>query len=149
MEGLSYWIFLAIFYLLSAFMKKRRQQGSETSTEKKPNIFQNQFFKDLFQDLKEVDVESKDSFLEEFDDSYEEEISVEEQDKNLEEELIFSEKLSKLPDLGVQTKIKAFSNRDIKRQMKINFLKGSESLKSGIMIKEILDKPRALRKKRF
>ncbi|MDB9884227.1 MAG: hypothetical protein ACKVKJ_03810 [Fidelibacterota bacterium] len=149
MEGLSYWIFLAIFYLLSAFMKKRRQQGSETSTEKKPNIFQNQFFKDLFQDLKEVDVESKDSFLEEFDDSYEEEISVEEQDKNLEEELIFSEKLSKLPDLEVQTKIKAFSNRDIKRQMKINFLKGSESLKSGIMIKEILDKPRALRKKRF
>ncbi|MDB9722784.1 hypothetical protein OAA83_02520 [Candidatus Marinimicrobia bacterium] len=130
-------------------MKKRRQQGSETSTEKKPNIFQNQFFKDLFQDLKEVDVESKDSFLEEFDDSYEEEISVEEQDENLEEELIFSEKLSKLPDLGVQTKIKAFSNRDIKRQMKINFLKGSESLKSGIMIKEILDKPRALRKKRF
>ena len=130
-------------------MKKRRQQGSETSTEKKPNIFQNQFFKDLFQDLKEVDVESKDSFLEEFDDSYEEEISVEEQDKNLEEELIFSEKLSKLPDLDVQTKIKAFSNRDIKRQMKINFLKGSESLKSGIMIKEILDKPRALRKKRF
>jgi|TARA_B110000495_G_scaffold37142_1_gene29809 hypothetical protein len=149
MEGLSYWIFLAIFYLLSAFMKKRRQQGSETSTEKKPNIFQNQFFKDLFQDLKEVDVESKDSFLEEFDDSYEEEISVEEQDKNLEEELIFSEKLSKLPDLEVQKKIKAFSNRDIKRQMKINFLKGSESLKSGIMIKEILDKPRALRKKRF
>jgi hypothetical protein len=149
MEGLSYWIFLAIFYLLSAFMKKRRQQGSETSTEKKPNIFQNQFFKDLFQDLKEVDVESKDSFLEEFDDSYEEEISVEEQDKNLEEELIFSEKLSKLPDLEVQTKIKAFSNRDIKRQIKINFLKGSESLKSGIMIKEILDKPRALRKKRF
>ena len=126
-------------------MKKRRQQGSETSTEKKPNIFQNQFFKDLFQDLKEVDVESKDSFLEEFDDSYEEEISVEEQDKNLEEELIFSEKLSKLPDLEVQTKIKAFSNRDIKRQMKINFLKGSESLKSGIMIKEILDKPRSLR----
>ena len=149
MEGLSYWIFLAIFYLLSAFMKKRRQQGSETSTEKKPNIFQNQFFKDLFQDLKEVDVESKDSFLEEFDDSYEEEISVEEQDKNLEEELIFSEKLSKLPDLEVQKKIKAFSNRDIKRQMKINFLKGSEILKSGIMIKEILDKPRALRKKRF
>ena len=78
-------------------MKKRRQQGSETSTEKKPNIFQNQFFKDLFQDLKEVDVESKDSFLEEFDDSYEEEISVEEQDKNLEEELIFSDETVYVP----------------------------------------------------
>ena len=149
MEGLSYWIFLAVMYLLSAFMKKRRQQESDVPIEKKPSIFQNQFFQDLFQDMKEINVESEDSFLEEFDDSYEEEISVEEQDKNLEEELIFSEKLSKLPDLEVQKKIKAFSNRDIKRQMKINFLKGSESLKSGIMIKEILDKPRALRKKRF
>ena len=73
MEGLAYWIFLAAFYLLSAFMKKRRQQVSDndTSSEKKSNIFQNQFFQDMFQDMKEIDVEPDELSLEE--DSYLEE----------------------------------------------------------------------------
>ena len=91
MEGLAYWIFLAAFYLLSAFMKKRREQvsDSDTSSEKKSNIFQNQFFQDMFQDMKEIDVEPEELSLEE--DSYLEEDNSLEEYNSLEEEPIFKD----------------------------------------------------------
>ena len=151
MEGLAYWIFLAAFYLLSAFMKKRRQQvsDSDTSTEKKPSIFQNQFFQDLFQDMKEVNVESEDSFLEKFDNLDERKILEEENNKTLEEEVIISEDLSKSSDVEKDKKIKHLSSYDIKNQLQVSFFKNIEDLKRSIIIKEILDKPRALRKNIF
>jgi len=151
MEGLSYWIFLAAFYLLSAFMKKRRQQvsDSDTSTEKKPSIFQNQFFQDLFQDMKEVNVESEDSFLEKFDNLDEREILEEENNKTLEKEVVISEDLSKSSDGEKDKKIKRLSSYDIKNQLQVSFFKNIDDLKRGIIIKEILDKPRALRKNIF
>ena len=133
MEGLAYWIFLAAFYLLSAFMKKRRQQvgDSDSSSEKKSNIFQNQFFQDMFQDMKEIDVEPEELSLEE--DSY------------LEEEPIFKD-LSKLSNEDGNKKNKPISKHDIKKQIGVNFFKNPNDLKRGIIMKEILDKPRALRK---
>jgi hypothetical protein len=139
MEGLAYWIFLAAFYLLSAFMKKRREQvsDSDTSSEKKSNIFQNQFFQDMFQDMKEIDVEPEELSLEE--DSYLEE------DSPLEEEPIF-EDLSKLSNEDGNKKNKPISKHDIKKQIGVNFFKNPNDLKRGIIMKEILDKPRALRK---
>ncbi len=38
---------------------------------------------------------------------------------------------------------------DIKKQIQVNFFKSSNDLKRGIIMKEILDKPRALRKNIF
>ena len=139
MEGLAYWIFLAAFYLLSAFMKKRRQQvsDSDTSSEKKSNIFQNQFFQDMFQDMKEIDVEPEVLSLEE--DSYLEE------DNSLEEKPIFND-LSKLSNEDGNKNNKPISKHDIKKQIGVNFFKNPNDLKRGIIMKEILDKPRALRK---
>ena len=139
MEGLAYWIFLAAFYLLSAFMKKRRQQvsDSDTSSEKKSNIFQNQFFQDMFQDMKEIDVEPEVLSLEQ--DSYLEE------DNSLEEEPIFKE-LSNFSNEDGNKKNKSISKHDIKKQIGVNLFKNPKDLKRGIIMKEILDKPRALRK---
>ena len=120
-------------------MKKRRQQvsDSDTSSEKKSNIFQNQFFQDMFQDMKEIDVEPEELSLEE--DSYLEE------DSPLEEEPIF-EDLSKLSNEDGNKKNKPISKHDIKKQIGVNFFKNPNDLKRGIIMKEILDKPRALRK---
>ena len=120
-------------------MKKRRQQvsDSDTSSEKKSNIFQNQFFQDMFQDMKEVDVEPEELSLEE--DSYLEE------DNFLEEEPIFKD-LSKLSNEDGNKKNKPISKHDIKKQIVVNFFKNPNDLKRGIIMKEILDKPRALRK---
>tara|TARA_B110000914_G_scaffold186726_1_gene170844 strand:+ start:706 stop:1182 length:477 start_codon:yes stop_codon:yes gene_type:complete len=155
MEGLSYWIFLAVMYLLSAFMKKRRQQESDVPIEKKPSIFQNQFFQDLFQDMKEINVESEDAFLEEFDDSDNDEILEEEVDKILDKEIIStSEKdnqtvfvdSSKLTDLHDSKRYQLLNNRGINREILGNYFNNLDDVKRGIIIKEILDKPRALRK---
>jgi len=120
-------------------MKKRREQvsDSDTSSEKKSNIFQNQFFQDMFQDMKEIDVEPEELSLEE--DSYLEE------DSPLEEEPIF-EDLSKLSNEDGNKKNKPISKHDIKKQIGVNFFKNPNDLKRGIIMKEILDKPRALRK---
>ena len=139
MEGLAYWIFLAAFYLLSAFMKKRRQQvsDSDTSSEKKSNVFQNQFFQDMFQDMKEIDVEPEVLSLDE--DSYLEE------NNSLEEKPIFND-LSKLSNEDGNKNNKPISKHDIKKQIGVNFFKNPNDLKRGIIMKEILDKPRALRK---
>ena len=63
-------------------MKKRREQVSDSSTEKNPNIFQNKFFQDLFQDMKEVEVDYEEPPLEEFENSFDEE------EKHLEKENI-------------------------------------------------------------
>ena len=132
-------------------MKKRRQQvsDSDTSTEKKPSIFQNQFFQDLFQDMKEVNVESEDSFLEKFDNLDEREILEEENNKTLEEEVVISEDFDKSSDVEKDKKIKRLSSYDIKNQLQVSFFKNIDDLKRGIIIKEILDKPRALRKNIF
>ena len=120
-------------------MKKRRQQvsDSDTSSEKKSNIFQNQFFQDMFQDMKEIDVEPEELSLEE--DSYLEE------DNSLEEEPIFKD-LSKLSNEDGNKKNKPISKHEIKKQIGVDFFKNPNDLKRGIIMKEILDKPRALRK---
>ena len=57
MEGIGYWIFLAVMYLLSMFFKKRQQQvpnDSEPSNNKKSNLFEAEFLQDMFGDLKEM-----------------------------------------------------------------------------------------------
>ena len=120
-------------------MKKRRQQvsDSDTSSEKKSNVFQNQFFQDMFQDIKEIDVEPEELSLEE--DSYLEE------DSPLEEEPIFKD-LSKLSNEDGNKKNKPISKHEIKKKIGVDFFKNPNDLKRGIIMKEILDKPRALRK---
>jgi len=143
MDGLSYWIFLAVFYLLSALMKKRREQVSDSSTEKNPNIFQNKFFQDLFQDMKEVEVDYEEPPLEEFENSFDEE------EKHLEKENIVFEDISTLSNEEEHKKNKPKNQYDIKKQIQVNFFKSSNDLKRGIIMKEILDKPRALRKNIF
>jgi hypothetical protein len=139
-------------------MKKRRQQESDGPIEKKPSIFQNQFFQDLFQDMKEINVESEDSFLEEFDDSDNDEILEEKVDKILDKEIIStSEKdnqtvfvdSSKLTDLHDSKKYQLLNSREINRAIQGNYFNNLDDVKRGIIIKEILDKPRALRKNIF
>lgn len=151
MEGLSYWIFLAAMYLLSAFMKKRQQQVRSSSKENKSKVFQNKFFEDLFQDLKEVGVEPEDPILEQFEDSSPDKIVVEEE-------------LISIPEKETSTNLESFSKPDNlvspkeslvlteKSKKKLVFSKlfnNIDDLKQGIIMKEILDKPRAIRRNIF
>ena len=151
MEGLSYWIFLAAMYLLSAFMKKRQQQVTSSSKENKSKVFQNKFFEDLFQDLKEVGVEPEDPILEQFEDSSPDKIVVEEEKNILDEEFI------SIPGKEPSDNLESFSKPDNlvspkESKKKLVFSKlfnNIDDLKQGIIMKEILDKPRAIRKNIF
>lgn len=158
MEGLSYWIFLAAMYLLSAFMKKRQQQVRSSSKENKSKVFQNKFFEDLFQDLKEVGVEPEDPILEQFEASSPDKIVIDEEKNILDEEFI------PIPEKETSTNLESFSKSDNlvspKRSLvltkeskkKLVFSKlfnNIDDLKQGIIMKEILDKPRAIRRNIF
>jgi hypothetical protein len=158
MEGLSYWIFLAAMYLLSAFMKKRQQQVTSSSKKNKSKVFQNKFFEDLFQDLKEVGVEPEDPILEQFEDSSPDKIVVEEEKNILDEEFISIpgkepsdnlESFSK-PDNLVSPKESLLLTKESKKKLVFSKLFNNiDDLKQGIIMKEILDKPRAIRKNIF
>ena len=158
MEGLSYWIFLAAMYLLSAFMKKRQQQVTSSSKENKSKVFQNKFFEDLFQDLKEVGVEPEDPILEQFEASSPDKIVIDEEKNILDEEFI------SIPEKETSTNLESFSEPDNlvspkeslvltkKSKKKLVFSKlfnNIDDLKQGIIMKEILDKPRAMRRNIF
>ena len=63
MEGIGYWLIIAVLYLLSAFMKKRKQQAarreleqedSVPDSEQKQTLFQAKYLQDLFGDMKNM-----------------------------------------------------------------------------------------------
>ena len=91
----------------------------------------------MFQDMKEIDIEPEELSLEE-DNSLE-------VDNSLKVEPIFKD-LSNLSNEDGNKKNKPISKHDIKKQIGVNFFKNPNDLKRGIIMKEILDKPRALRK---
>jgi len=93
--------------------------------------------------MKEVEVDYEEPPLEEFENSFEE------KEKPLEKENIIFEDFSTLFNEEEHKKNKPINPHDIKKQIQVNFFKSSNDLKRGIIMKEILDKPRALRKNIF
>jgi len=152
MEGIGYWIFLAAMYLLSALFKKRQQQvpaDSEDSTKKKPNPFKAEFLQDMFGDLKEMvggDEEKEEDELADFEYVVEEEEIPEPVHIPQEHDhVVFKDLSSK--DLKTIPK----ENRFWKNQYKTNkgigpLFTDMDDLKRAIVMKEVLGKPRALRR---
>ena len=93
--------------------------------------------------MKEVEVDYEEPPLEEVENSFDEE------EKHLEKENIVFEDISTLSNEEEHKKNKPKNQHDIKKQIQVNFFKSSNDLKRGIIMKEILDKPRALRKNIF
>ena len=140
MEGLGYWIFIAVLYLLSALMKKRQQQvpasqDSDPQKEKKPNLFQAEFLQDLFGDIKEYVSEPEEVIIEEVADLDISEKDIESKPIYIPEE---PEPIHKKHQFWKKEKTKS-----VELDIKFNNI---NDLKRGIIIKEILDKPRAIRR---
>ena len=163
MEGIGYWLIIAVLYLLSAFMKKRKQQAarreleqedSVPDSEQKQTLFQAKFLQDLFGDMKNmaersglVSEQEKDDFIiSEADESieYEQELF----DKDLEPEqiepgeTIFKDISEQAPEL---LKIDWEGITIIHHNLS-PILRDRHHLKRAIVLKEILDKPRAMRR---
>ena len=163
MEGIGYWLIIAVLYLLSAFMKKRKQQAarreleqedSVPDSEQKQTLFQAKYLQDLFGDMKNMversglvsEQEKNDFIIPEADESieYEQELF----DNDLEPEpikpgeTVFKDISEQAPEL---LKID-WEGITIIHHYLSPILRDRHHLKRAIVLKEILDKPRAMRR---
>jgi Tfp pilus assembly protein PilO len=160
MEGIGYWLPIAALYLLSAFMKKRKQQAarreleqedSVPDSEQKQTLFQANFLQDLFGDMKNMAERSGLVLEQEKDD-----IIIPEADESIEyEQELFDKDLEQESIEPLETVFKDISEQAPKL-LKIDWegthhylnpiLRDRHHLKRAIVLKEILDKPRAMRR---
>ena len=157
------WLGVLLLYLISGFMKKRQQNQNRKKIESDPewdinhsekqlesdsDVFDN-FINDLFEtnpktpsnlssDIKQVIKEENVETLLQNNDS-KIDLKIDDKKENFEDKVYHSE-LAERDELH-------FGNKwNKKTKTNITFLKSKESLRSSIIIKEILEKPLSLRK---
>ena len=153
MEGLGYWIFIAVLYLLSALMKKRQQQvpplqDSDPQKEKKPNLFQAEFLQDLFGDMKEYVSEPEEVIIDELADLDIAEKDIEPEPIDIQEEhnhVVIKDLSEQEPEPNYK-KYEYWKKAKTKK-VEFDFMfNNNNNLKRSIIMKEILDKPRAIKR---
>ena len=171
MEGLGYWFFLAVMYLLSAFFKKRKQQATRqqgeqeklgSQTQESQNPFKSDFLKDLFGDIKEFGEEHDvDGDIKEFGEEHveiqeeyfdnkeldEKQISMAKEDQTSKDhDHVVFEDLSNPEPEPIHKEYQYWKTHPVKKhQFDLSF-DSYDELKRAIIMKEILDKPRAQRR---
>ena len=159
MEGLGYWFFLAGMYLLSAFLKKRkrqaaRQQGEQeklgSQTQESQNPFKSDFLKDIFGDIKEFGQEHDVEIQEEYFDNKEldeKQISMAKEDQTSKEhDHVVFEDLSNPEPEPIHKEYQYWKKDPVKKHKFDLSFDSNDELKRAIIMKEILDKPRAQRR---
>ena len=159
MEGLGYWFFLAVIYLLSAFLKKRKQQAARqqgeqeklgSQTQESQNPFKSDFLKDIFGDIKEFGQEHDVEIQEEYFDNKEldeKQISMAKEDQTSKDhDHVVFEDLSNPEPEPIHKEYQFWKKDPVKKhQFDLSF-DSYDELKRAIIMKEILDKPRAQRR---
>ena len=161
MEGIGYWIFIAVLYLLSSLMKKRRQQAISQQQDKedpnstdevKPNPFQAEFLQDLFRDMKDLVEDPEEISEDEIDNIYVDEEAEEiEPEKEVvvasdENSHVVFEDLSEPEPEPIHEVYQYWKKQKVKMSAFNLSFNSINDLKRAIVLKEILDKPRALRR---
>ena len=161
MEGIGYWIFLAVLYLLSSLMKKRRQQAigqqqdkedPNSTDEVKPNPFQAEFLQDLFRDMKDLVEDPEEITEDEIENIY---VDEEAEEIEPEKEVVVAsdedshavfEDLSKPEPEPIHEEYQYWKKQKVEMSAFSLLFTSMNDLKRSIVLKEILDKPRALRR---
>lgn len=167
MDGIGYWVFLMILYLISSWMKKRKQsltlkemedeENPSDSPSKLDEILQVFNLDDVIRSSggHSIDVEESDEemFSEESHPSTLETKDDKESEKYIDDEPIvnatdYSQQQERKPFLSIKEskivhdeKKTSFSN-----EIRTNLFHSSHQIKQAILLKEILDKPRAVRR---
>ena len=160
MEGLAYWLFIAALYFLSTLMKKRQQKIARNKLDQEDAVSDNSDFiktepetmNDFFDQLKNYGKEFLD--LDEVEDK--EYVIQEEEYVNKEIDIdIPSEEISRavFDDLSEETMEPIHKEYRITKKQNQNIslvvnslLNDNDKVKKAIILKEIFDKPRALRR---
>ncbi len=156
MEDFGYWIFLLILYLLSAIMKKRKQKAAYTKMEEVEKVEEAndwkapEFIKGLFSDFAESEDVKEEEILTPVIDTvdYKDEIDTSleyESEVPLEKIHLTHKDLSSIRD---RRQVGTIKHKLLgKETIKTTFFKKQQDVKMAVIYKEILDKPRALRKR--
>lgn len=151
MEDFGYWIFLLILYLLSAFMKKKKQRAAYRKLEEEENGWEApEFVKELFSDLVETEDEQEEEIVPPVVEPVDYDTKIEPRPEYkgevpLEKIHRAYEDLSTIDD---DVQIGTIRRNRLKKEiLKTSFFKNQQNVKMAVIYKEILDKPRALRRR--
>ena len=165
MEGLAYWLFIAVLYFLSSLMKRRQQNFARKKLDQEDIKYeQNDFVEtdpdtepetmdDFFDQLRNYGKE----FLVSDDDEVEEEVEIQEKEYIDPEISVESAKeetsRAVFGDLSKNSPEPVHPEYIIKQKHTLNtselvssLLNDDNKVKKAIILKEIFDKPRALRR---
>lgn len=158
MEGLGYWIFLAVLYLLSVYMKKRQKQAARDKLEKRgkepEEEPQSNFLRQIFGDFQEQLKPIPDTEEEIVYPDHEVEEVPQPQDttpvKPTPVKAVYTppesqerESAQQLPEM---TQALAYVHKKRVVNPYHSLFKDLDAVRQAIVLKEILDKPRALRR---
>ena len=152
MDSLGYWLFLLILYMLSIMMKKRQQKAARQQLEQDEDTgWQTpDFVKEIFADIVDSgEDELEESVFEELDEEIEEVIFEDKPEELIPEIPLEDIHLAKsdLPTLGKHAKISTIAHKEIKKVTSHSiFFQKQDDIRMAMIYKEILDKPRSLRR---
>jgi len=162
MEGIGYWLFLAALYFLSSLMKKRQQKSARRRLEQDELIpesdrrsppFQSETLQELFseiknfgQDIAEEDVDENDDYEFEEPNEIEEPPEIIDYTEPIESSRAIFEDLSE-EDLEPIHKEYLIKKKGFHVGHFLSpLINDVDKLKQSIILKEVLDKPRALKR---
>jgi len=164
MDGLAYWLFIAALYFLSSLMKRRQQKFARNKLEREDiNADDSDFIEnktspspesmdDFFDQLRNYGKEFLD-FEEEDDDQYpsedeeqiEQEVIIEEPSEDKSRAVFEDLSEEKLEPIHEEYRITKKQNQNMSLLVN-SILSDNNKVKKAIILKEIFDKPRALRR---
>lgn len=162
MDGLAYWLFIAALYFLSSLMKRRQQKFARNKLEREDidaddsDFIENktspapESMDDFFDQLRNygkefLDFEEEDQYPSEDEEQIEQEVILEEplEDKSIAVFEDLSEE--KLEPIHEEYRITKKQNQNMSLLVN-SILSDNNKVKKAIILKEIFDKPRALRR---
>ena len=163
MEGLAYWLFIAVLYFLSSLMKRRQQNFARKKLDEEGVQFEQDDFVETDTDPENMDDffdqlrNYGKGFLESDDNKAEEEVEVQEKEY-IDPEITVEpakEETSRavFGDLSKNSPEPVHPEYEIKQKHTLNtselvssLLNDDNKVKKAIILKEIFDKPRSLRR---
>ena len=164
MDGLAYWLFIAALYFLSSLMKRRQQKFARNKLEREDiNADDSDFIEnktspspesmdDFFDQLRnygkeflDFEEDDDDQYLSEDEEQIEQEVIIEEPSEDKSRAVFEDLSEEKLEPIHEEYRITKKQNQNMSLLVN-SILSDNNKVKKAIILKEIFDKPRALRR---
>ena len=162
MEGIGYWLFLAALYFLMSLMKKRKQKSARRMLDEDESVqesdqqsgpFQSETLQGLFNEIKNFGQDILEPGADEIADyEFEEPTDTDEQPEIIDESEPVQTARAIFEDFSEEYPEHIHKKYPIRKKVSLTghfispLLKNVDRLKQAIILKEVLDKPRALKR---